>query len=75
MAERAAESARGRGMMWTYPVAMLALARARSAAGHDGVAEALAESERVARETRALTLLADVEAEQEALEAGAGRAS
>jgi class 3 adenylate cyclase/tetratricopeptide (TPR) repeat protein len=72
-AEWAAETARERGMMWTYPVAMLSLARARAAAGRDGVAEALAESERVARETKALTLLVDVEAEQEALEPSAGR--
>lgn len=72
-AEWAAETARERGMMWTYPVAMLALARARAAAGRDGVTEALAESERVARETKALTLLVDVEAEQEALEPSTGR--
>ena len=74
-AEGAAATTRERGMMWTYPVAMLALARARKDAGRDGVAEALAESERVARETGALTLLVDVEAEKEALEPSAGRAS
>jgi class 3 adenylate cyclase/tetratricopeptide (TPR) repeat protein len=75
VAEWSADTARRKGMMWSYPVAMLALARARKAAGHDGVGEALAESERVARETGALTLLVDIEAEQEALEASAGRSS
>ena len=74
LAERAAETARERGMMWTYPVAMLALARARAAAGRDGAEEALAEAERVAREKRALTLLLDIEAEQEELGARASRA-
>jgi class 3 adenylate cyclase/tetratricopeptide (TPR) repeat protein len=75
VAEAAAENARTRGLMWTYPAAMLALARARSAAGGGGVVEALAEGERVARETGAETLLLDIAAEREALEAGAGRAS
>jgi class 3 adenylate cyclase/tetratricopeptide (TPR) repeat protein len=74
VAESAAEEARVRGMMWTYPTALLALARARAAAGREGVAEALEESARVALETGAKTLLIDIEAEREALEAGAGRA-
>ena len=73
-AEWSAATARERGMMWTYPVTMLALARALSAAGRDGAAEALAESERVARETGALALLLDIEAEQAQLESAAGRA-
>lgn len=68
VAEWAAETARERGMMWNYPVAMLALARARAAAGRGGVAEALADGERVARETGALALVADIEAEREQLE-------
>jgi class 3 adenylate cyclase/tetratricopeptide (TPR) repeat protein len=74
VAEWAAATARERGMMWSYPLAMLALARARKAAGREGVGEALAESERVARETGALALLVDLEAEREALESSAGRA-
>ncbi|HET7589109.1 MAG TPA: adenylate/guanylate cyclase domain-containing protein [Solirubrobacterales bacterium] len=74
-AEWAAETARERGMMWTYPVAMLALARARNAAGREGGVEALEESERVARETGAIALLADIEVEREQFEAAAGRAS
>jgi class 3 adenylate cyclase/tetratricopeptide (TPR) repeat protein len=73
-AEWAAETARERGMLWTYPVAMLALARALDAAGREGAGEALAEAERVARETGALALLVDIEAERNGLEAGAGRA-
>ena len=67
LAEWAAKTARERGMMWSYPVAMLALARARAAAGQEGAEEALAEAERVAREKGAKTLLADVEAEKEGL--------
>jgi class 3 adenylate cyclase/tetratricopeptide (TPR) repeat protein len=74
-AEWAAETARERGFLWTYPAAMLALSRALSAAGHPGASEALAEAERVARETGAETLMIDLAAEREALEAGAGRAS
>ena len=74
-AEWAAATARERGLMWNYPVAMLALARARAAAGRGGVIEALAEAERVARDTGALALAADIEAEREQLEAAAGRAS
>jgi class 3 adenylate cyclase/tetratricopeptide (TPR) repeat protein len=72
VAGRAAEIASDRRMMWTYPVTMLALARARRAAGRDGAEEALAEAERVARETKALTLLLDIEAEREAIGPRAG---
>jgi class 3 adenylate cyclase/tetratricopeptide (TPR) repeat protein len=72
VAERAAAVAREREMLWTYPVAMLALARARKAAGRDGAVEALEESERVARECGALTLLLDIEAEKQELGPRAG---
>jgi hypothetical protein len=72
-AEEAARVCRERGMLWTYPVAMLTLARARAAAGVDGVDEAFEESERVARETGATTLLEDIKVEREQLETGAGR--
>jgi class 3 adenylate cyclase/tetratricopeptide (TPR) repeat protein len=68
VAEEAAGIARERGMMWSYPVAMLTLARARAAAGAKGVNEAFAEAERVARETGATTLMMDIEAEREQLE-------
>jgi class 3 adenylate cyclase/tetratricopeptide (TPR) repeat protein len=68
LAERAARIARERGMLWSYPVAMLTLARARAAAGAEGVNEAFEEAERVARETGATTLLMDIEVEREQLE-------
>jgi len=68
LAEEAARIARERGMMWSYPVAMLTLARARAAAGAKGADEAFSEAERVARETGATTLLMDIEAEREQLE-------
>ncbi|HEX6781267.1 MAG TPA: adenylate/guanylate cyclase domain-containing protein [Solirubrobacterales bacterium] len=68
VAEEAARIARERGMMWSYPVAVLTLARARAAAGAEGVNEAFAEAERVARETGATTLLMDIDAEREQLE-------
>jgi class 3 adenylate cyclase/tetratricopeptide (TPR) repeat protein len=67
VAEEAARVSRERGMMWSYPVAMLTLARARAAAGADGVEEAFEESERVARECGATTLLMDIATEREQL--------
>jgi hypothetical protein len=73
-AEAAARISREREMLWTYPVAMLTLARARAAAGADGVDEAFEESERVARETGATTLLMDIAAEREQVESSAGHA-
>jgi class 3 adenylate cyclase/tetratricopeptide (TPR) repeat protein len=68
LAEKSARIARERGMLWSYPVAMLTLARARAAAGAEGVNEAFEEAERVARETGATTLLMDIAAEREQLE-------
>jgi class 3 adenylate cyclase/tetratricopeptide (TPR) repeat protein len=73
VAEEAARVCRERGMLWTYPVAMLTLARARAAAGADGVSEAFDEAERVARETGATTLLMDIDAERQQLQPSAGR--
>jgi len=67
VAEKSARIARERGMLWSYPVAMLTLARARAAAGAEGVNEAFDEAERVARETGATTLLMDIAAEREEL--------
>ena len=57
------------GMLWAYPIANLALARALVAAGRDGAEAALAAGERVARQTRALSLLRDIETERDALTA------
>jgi class 3 adenylate cyclase/tetratricopeptide (TPR) repeat protein len=70
VAEGAARVARERGMLWSYPVAVLTLARARAAAGVDGVDEAFDEAERVARECGATTLLMDIAAEREQLGSG-----
>jgi class 3 adenylate cyclase/tetratricopeptide (TPR) repeat protein len=71
-AEWAAETSRSRGLLWTYPAAMLALTRALKAAGRPGAPEALTEAERVARETGAETLMIDLAAEREALEGRGG---
>ena len=67
VAERAARISGEREMMWTYPVAMLALARAYEAAGSEGAEEALQEAERAARATKARSLLVDIQAEKEQL--------
>lgn len=72
-AEWAAETSRSRGLLWTYPAAMLALSRALTAAGRPGALEALSEAERVARETGAETLMIDLAAEREALEGSGGQ--
>jgi tetratricopeptide (TPR) repeat protein len=74
VAEEAARVSRERRMLWTYPVALLTLARARTAAGADGANEAFEEAERIARETGATTLLEDIKAEREQLESSADRA-
>ena len=70
-AEEAARLSRERGMLWTYPVAVLTLARARAAAGVEGVADAFDEAERVARECGATTLLMDIAVEREQLQPSA----
>jgi class 3 adenylate cyclase/tetratricopeptide (TPR) repeat protein len=67
VAEEAARIAGERGMLWSYPVAVLTLARARAAAGVAGVEEAFEEAERVARECGAETLLMDIATEREQL--------
>jgi class 3 adenylate cyclase/tetratricopeptide (TPR) repeat protein len=67
VAEEAARISGERGMLWSYPVAVLTLARARAAAGAEGVEEAFDEAERVARETGATTLLMDIATEREQL--------
>jgi class 3 adenylate cyclase/tetratricopeptide (TPR) repeat protein len=71
LAEEAARISGERGMLWSYPVAVLTLARARAAAGVDGVEEAFDEAERVARECGATTLLMDIASEREQLGSGA----
>jgi hypothetical protein len=66
VAERAAESARANGILWALPRALLALGRARAAAGQPKAREALDEATAVAERTGALTTLAAIEAEREA---------
>jgi tetratricopeptide (TPR) repeat protein len=73
VAEAAVRMSGERGMLWTYPIANLALARALSAAGREGAFEALEEGERVAERTKARSLLNDIRAERERLAAGAGK--
>jgi class 3 adenylate cyclase/tetratricopeptide (TPR) repeat protein len=73
VAEWAADVARERGMRWTLPLALLAVTRARNAVGRDDAVEALKEAEQVARETEALTILIDIEAELEALAPSSGQ--
>jgi tetratricopeptide (TPR) repeat protein len=64
----AAEISRERGMIWTLPLALLALGRAQIASGRDGEALAtLDEAANLSRDRGAVTLLNDVEAEREAL--------
>ncbi|HET8814560.1 MAG TPA: adenylate/guanylate cyclase domain-containing protein [Solirubrobacterales bacterium] len=72
VAERAAGVARERGLGWSLPLALLALARALNTAGREGAAEALDEAERVARETEAFICLDDIEAERAAIGSSAG---
>jgi class 3 adenylate cyclase/tetratricopeptide (TPR) repeat protein len=68
VAERSTAVSRERGLLWSYPIALLALGRALNAAGRGAeAAEALDEAGRVARQTNALTCLAEIEAEREAV--------
>ncbi len=70
LATEASEIARERGMLWSLPLAILALARARAAAGDPDVNDVLDEAARVAEETGAMTSLAAIEEERESLAAG-----
>jgi class 3 adenylate cyclase/tetratricopeptide (TPR) repeat protein len=69
LAEGAVRIARERGMRWSLPLALLATARTRAAAGTDGVDTAFDEATTVAEETGAVTTLAAIEEEREALAA------
>jgi class 3 adenylate cyclase/tetratricopeptide (TPR) repeat protein len=66
-AEWAVRVSRERGLRWSLPIALLALGRARHAAGQDGVDAALEEALDVARRTNALTCVVEIEAEREML--------
>jgi class 3 adenylate cyclase/tetratricopeptide (TPR) repeat protein len=71
VAEEAVRIAGERGMLWSYPIANLALARARVVGGRDGVGEALDDAERVAERTGATSLLNDIRKERDTLGVGA----
>ncbi|HEX5763250.1 MAG TPA: adenylate/guanylate cyclase domain-containing protein [Solirubrobacterales bacterium] len=71
LAEGAAAVARERGMRWAVPGCLLALGRARLAAGRPDARQALEEAAAAARETGAMMLLAGAEEELEALGAAA----
>ncbi|HET6571241.1 MAG TPA: adenylate/guanylate cyclase domain-containing protein [Solirubrobacterales bacterium] len=61
LAEWAADTARGNGMLWPLPRALQALAEVRAALGRDGVGEALDEAAAVAERTGALLSLREIE--------------
>jgi len=71
LAEHAAQVARERGMLWSLPLALKALANARAASGRDGAGEALDEATAVAGRTGAVISLEAIEATREEL--GAAR--
>ncbi len=71
LAAWAAEIARKRELLWSLPLTLLALGRARAATGREGAREALDEAAAIATETGSLTTLAAVEAEREGLGAAA----
>ncbi len=71
-AEWAVRVSRERGLRWSLPIALLALGRARHAAGQDGTAEALEEALDVAHQTNALTCIVEIEAERDVLVSAAG---
>jgi adenylate cyclase len=70
LAMEASEIARERGMLWALPLAILATARARAAAGDADVSAVLDEAAAAAEETGAMTTLAAIEEERDSLAAG-----
>jgi len=71
-AEWAVRVSRERGLRWSLPIALLALGRARHAAGQDGAVTALEEALAVAEGTNAVTCVLEIEAELDALASAAG---
>jgi adenylate cyclase len=71
LAEWATEAARERGMLWSLPLDLQALAIARTANGDDGAAAALDEAAEIAERTGAMISLEAVEMTRETL--GAAR--
>ena len=74
-AEWSVRVARERELRWSLPLGLLALARARAAAGRDGVGEALDESAEAAESIGAGTQLSAVEAARPELVSGSGAPS
>jgi class 3 adenylate cyclase/tetratricopeptide (TPR) repeat protein len=70
-AEWAVQVSRERGLRWSLPIALLALGRARHAAGQDGAVTALKEALAVAEGTNAVTCVLEIEAERDALASAA----
>jgi class 3 adenylate cyclase/tetratricopeptide (TPR) repeat protein len=71
LAEWASDVARERGMLWSLPLALRALALARDASGIEGVHEALDEAAEVAERTGAMTSLRGIEEARDRLTASA----
>ncbi|HEY0391989.1 MAG TPA: adenylate/guanylate cyclase domain-containing protein [Solirubrobacterales bacterium] len=67
LAEWAVEVARERGMLWSLPLALQAVAIARAASGRDGVGDALDEATEIAERTGAMVSLEAVETTREML--------
>jgi class 3 adenylate cyclase/tetratricopeptide (TPR) repeat protein len=67
LAEWAAEVARERGMLWSLPLALQAVAIGRAATGGDGIDAALDEAEEITRQTGAMISLQAVEMTREML--------
>ncbi|HSR94840.1 MAG TPA: tetratricopeptide repeat protein, partial [Solirubrobacterales bacterium] len=71
LARWASEIARERGMLWSLPLALQALARALAEAGHEGAGEAIDEAAEVAARTGALLSLEAIEEARGEIGAGA----
>ncbi|HWA54605.1 MAG TPA: hypothetical protein VG816_10570, partial [Solirubrobacterales bacterium] len=67
LAEWATETARARGMLWSLPLTLQAVAIALAATGREGVDAALDQAAEVARETGAMISLGAVETTRETL--------
>ncbi|HXS33662.1 MAG TPA: adenylate/guanylate cyclase domain-containing protein [Solirubrobacterales bacterium] len=67
LAEWATEVARERGMLWSLPLTLQAVAIARAATGRDGADTALDEAAQVAEETGAMISLQGVETTRETI--------
>ena len=65
-----ARISRERGLRWSLPLSLLALAQALNAAGREGAAAALDEAEAAARATGAWACVEEIETEREAVSAG-----